>query len=76
MVAYRYLASEIDHCDTGAHASFVNREVAAWVEEHARRNPSYLQKTREGREQRSTTVSLAGTAYSSPILGCVVFEAT
>ena len=27
--------------DTGAHASFVNREVAAWVEGHARRNPSY-----------------------------------
>ena len=53
--------------DTGAHASFVNREVAAWVEGQARRNPSYLQKAREGQDQRCTTVSLAGTAYSSPI---------
>ena len=30
--------------DTGAHASFVNRKAAAWVEGQARRNPSYLQK--------------------------------
>ena len=56
--------------DTGAHASFVNRKVAAWVEGQARRNPSYLQ------DQRCTTVSLAGTAYSSLILGCVVFHLT
>ncbi len=62
--------------DTGAHASFVNREVAAWVEGQARRNPGYLQKTREGQDQRCTTVSLAGTAYNSPILGCVVFDLT
>ena len=61
--------------DTGAHASFVNREVAAWVEGQARRNPSYLQKARKGQDQRCTTVSLAGMAYSSPILGCVVFAA-
>ena len=33
------------------------------------KNPSYLQKAREGQYQRYTTVSLAGTAYSSPILG-------
>ena len=46
--------------DTGAHASFVNREVAAWVEGQARRNPSYLQKARKGQDQRCTTVSLAG----------------
>ena len=52
-----------------SHASFVNREVAAWVEGQARRNPSYLQKARDGQDQRYTTVSLAGTAYSSPILG-------
>ena len=55
--------------DTGAHASFVNREVAAWEEGQARRDPGYRQKTREGQDQRGTTVSLAGTAYSSPILG-------
>ena len=30
--------------DTGAHASFVNREVAAWVEGQAGRNPSSLKK--------------------------------
>ena len=53
--------------DTGAHTSFVNREVAAWVEGQVRRNPRYLQKAGEGREQRNTTVSLAGTACSSPI---------
>ena len=49
--------------DTGAHASFVNREVAARKEGQPRRNPSYLQKAREGQDQRCTTVSLAGTAY-------------
>ncbi len=62
--------------DMGAHASFVNREVAAWVEGQARRNLSYLQKACEGREQCDTTVSLAGTAYCSSILGCVVFDLT
>ena len=62
--------------DMGAHALFVNREVAAWVEGQARRNPSYLQKACEGQEQRNTTVSLTGTAYSSSILGCVVFDLT
>ena len=55
--------------DTGAHASFVNREVAAWIEGQERRNPSCLKKAREKQDQRYTTVSLAGTAYSSPILG-------
>ena len=43
------------------------REVAAGVEGQVRRNPRYLQKAGEGREQRNTTVSLAGTACSSPI---------
>ena len=62
--------------DTGAHASFVNREVAAWVEGQARRSPSGLKKARERQDQRYTTVSLAGTAYSSPISGCVVFDLT
>ena len=62
--------------DTGAHASFVNREVAAWVEGQARRNPSCLKKAREKQDQRYTTVSLAGTAYSSPILGYVIFDLT
>jgi hypothetical protein len=62
--------------DTGTHASFVNREVAAWVEGQARRNPSYLKKAQEGPEQHNPTVSLAGIACSSLILECVVFDLT
>ena len=62
--------------DTGAHTSFVNREVAAWVEGQAGRNPSSLKKAGKNQDQRYTTVSLAGTAYSSQILGCVVFDLT
>ena len=46
------------------------------VKGQARRNPSYLQKAREGQDHRYTTVSLAETAYSSPILVCVVFDLT
>jgi hypothetical protein len=42
--------------DTGAHTSFVNREVAAWI------------------VQQSKTVSLAGPALSSAILGSVFFD--
>ena len=45
-------------------------------EGQARRNPSYLQKACEGRKQRNATVSLAGTEYSSSILGGVVFDLT
>ena len=43
------------------------------VKGQARRNPSYLQKAREGQDHRYTTVSLAETAYSSR---CVVFDLT
>jgi saccharopine dehydrogenase-like NADP-dependent oxidoreductase len=32
--------------DMGAHASYVNWEVAAWVEGQARRNPSFERKAR------------------------------
>ena len=60
--------------DTGAHASFVNREVAAWIGKHAGR-ATRLKARKRGREGDSnTSVSLAGTSLSSPTLGSVVFN--
>ena len=36
----------------GDSPSFVNREVAAWIEGQAKRNPSYLRTRKEGQEKR------------------------
>jgi hypothetical protein len=60
--------------DTGAHASFVNREVASWIEEHGGTDRQMLGQKRGWQEASSTTVPLAGTSMSSPILGSVVFD--
>ena len=48
--------------DTGAYTSFVNREVAKWLE----------QRPREG----TASVGLAGTQLSSSVYGTVVFDLT
>ena len=56
--------------DTGANVPYVNREVAAWIEDQAGKG-----RQPGGREaERSTSVSLAGISMSSPILGSVVFD--
>ena len=55
--------------DTGTHASFVNREVATWIEEHGRTDRRHGDRKRGWQEASGTTVSLAGTSMSSPILG-------
>jgi hypothetical protein len=60
--------------DTGAHASFVNREVASWIEEHGGTDRQVPGQKRGWQEASSTTVPLAGTSMSSPILGSVVFR--
>jgi len=62
--------------DTGAHASFVNREVASWIDEHGRTDRQVSNRMRGWHEASGTTVSLAGTSMSSPILGSVVFDLT
>ena len=59
-----------------SHASFVNREVAAWIGRNTGR-ATRLGARKRGRDGDSnTSVSLAGTLLSSPILGSVVFDLT
>ena len=60
--------------DTGANpTSFVNRQVAAWIE-------SQQSQRTHGKRKHSTamtaSVSLAGTSLSSPIYSSVVFNLT
>ena len=62
--------------DTGAHASFINREVASWIEEYGGTDRQVSDRKRGWQEANDTTVSLAGTSMSSPILGHVVFDLT
>ena len=62
--------------DTGAHASFVNREVAEWIGQQARPATRLGAKKRGRHGDSNTSVSLAGTSLSSPILGSVTFELT
>ncbi len=62
--------------DTGANASYVNREVAAWIEDPAGKGKRKGGRKRGWEAERSTSVSLAGTSMSSPILGNVVFDLT
>jgi hypothetical protein len=60
--------------DTGANAYYVNREVAAWIEDQAGKGRQQGGRKRGWEAERSTSVSLAGTSMSSPILGSVVFD--
>ena len=62
--------------DTGANTSYVNREVAAWIEDQAGKGKQQGGRKRRWEAARNTTVSLAGTSMSSPILGNVVFDLT
>ena len=61
---------------TLVHASFVNREVAAWIGQHAGRATRLGARKRKMDGDSNTSVSLAGTSLSSPILGSVVFDLT
>ncbi len=62
--------------DTGAHTSFVNREIAEWIELQAEGDKGYTQRQRSGPKTETTSVSLAGTSHTSAILGSVVFHLT
>jgi hypothetical protein len=62
--------------DTGAHTSFVNREIAEWIELQAKGDKGYTQRRRSGPKTETTSVSLAGTPHTSAILGSVVFDLT
>ena len=62
--------------DTGAHTSFVNREVAAWIVRQSKTGDDITQGKRKAPAMLATSVSLAGTALSSPILGSVYFDLT
>jgi len=57
-------------------ASFVNREVARWMEEHGGTDRQVPEQKRGWQKASSTSVSLAGTSMNSPILGSVVFDLT
>ena len=62
--------------DTGAHTSFVNREVADWIELQAKGDKGYTNRKRSAPATEATSVSLAGTSHTSAILGSVVFDLT
>ena len=62
--------------DTGANASYVNREVAAWIEVQVEKGKQQGGRKRGWEAERVTTVSLAGTSMSCPIFGNVVFDLT
>jgi hypothetical protein len=62
--------------DTGASASYVNREVAAWIEDQTGKGTQQGRRKRGWEAERNTTVSLAGTSMSFSILGSSVFDLT
>ena len=57
--------------DTRAYTSFVNREVAKWLEQQDDEEPS--PKTSR-HDTHTATLGLAGTILSSNIYGTVVFD--
>jgi hypothetical protein len=62
--------------DTGAHTSFVNRDLAAWIEQQAKGDTQYAGRRRTESQAAITQVSLAGTSQTSAVLGNVVFDIT
>ena len=64
--------------DTGAYTSFVNREVAKWLELH--QHGGTVAGAHHARYSRhdvpTSNVGLAGTQSSSSIYGTVVFDST
>ena len=67
------------HCvDTGAYTSFVNREVAKWLEQqqHGGTVAGAHQVKSSRHDVPTSEVGLAGTQLSSSIYGTVVFDLT
>jgi len=64
--------------DTGAYTSFVNREVARWLEQQEdKRDGGQSTRRRRSRFDTPTAViGLAGTEHTSSIYGTVVFDLT
>jgi hypothetical protein len=62
--------------DTGAHTSFVNKEVVAWIVQQSKTSNGVTHGKRKAPAMLVTSVSLAGTALSSSILGSVYFDLT
>jgi hypothetical protein len=64
--------------DTGAYTSFVNREVAKWLEQRRRGDP--LEAGFSAHSSKfdipTASVGLAGTQLTSSIYGTVVFDLT
>ena len=62
--------------DTGAYTSFVNREIAKWLEQQQHGGTAVgSQPARSSRHDVPTSeVGLAGTQMSSSIYGTVVFD--
>ena len=64
--------------DTGAYTSFVNREVAKWLEQQHNGNSGAVDScpSSSRHDIPTTVVGLAGTKLSSSIYGTVVFDLT
>ncbi len=63
-------------CITVGTSPYVSREVVAWIEDQAEKGRQKGGRKRGWEAERSTSVSLAGTSMSSPILGNVVVDLT
>ena len=62
--------------DSGAHASFVNCEIAAWIVKQFVPGKQLGARKRGRQEDEKTSVALARTSLSSQILESVVFDLT
>ena len=64
--------------DTGAYTSFVNREVAKWLEQRREGDVEALGRNRTSSRHDIPTlvVGLAGTTMNSSVYGSVVFDLT
>jgi hypothetical protein len=64
--------------DTGAYTSFVNREVAKWLERQQDKDKADCASSQKisRHDTPTATVGLAGTQLSSSIYGSVVFDLT
>ena len=62
--------------DTGAYTSFVNREVAKWLEQRQEKDKEGLglNRTSSRHDIPTAVVGLAGTTMNSSIYGSVVFD--
>ena len=84
-VMFRNCCVSVDGCtdslqsitlfDTGAHMSYVSRQVAAWITDLARRGSNGM-RTRMEHSVPTSSVSLAGTSKTCPVYGCITFDLT